>query len=102
MATNKKPDHADKGSARVPLTRQNARVLYEASFFIKLIPAYKIKLTPFLTEFPPFPFPLLLRNKESTESPTALGTRRDLENPYSVPRRFMGGDTLGLAVGSFL
>ena len=27
-----------------------------------------VKLSPFLTEFPPFPFPLLLRNKESTES----------------------------------
>ena len=27
------------------------------------------------------------------ESPTALGTRRDLENPYSVPRRFTGGGT---------
>ena len=32
------------------------------------------KASPFLTEFPPFPFPLLLCNKESTESPTALGT----------------------------
>ena len=27
-----------------------------------------VKFTPFLTEFPPFPFPLLLCNKESTES----------------------------------
>ena len=40
------PNHADKGSARAPLARQKACILYEASFFIKLIPAYKIKLTP--------------------------------------------------------
>lgn len=32
IATNKKHDHADKGSERVPLARQKACVLYEASF----------------------------------------------------------------------
>ena len=35
-----------------------------------------VKLTPFLTEFPPFPFPLLQCNKESTESPVGRGHSR--------------------------
>ena len=73
MATNKKSDHADKGSVRVPLTRQNACVLYEASFFIKLIPAYKIKLPPSVKQVPLSPFP---RKRAPRRLPPAGGTSR--------------------------
>ena len=87
-----RPNHADKWSARAPLACQNACVLYEASFFIKLIHAYKIKLTPFLTEFPPFPFPLLQCNKESTESLKAGTLSVSQSGAFSnCVTRFRGG-----------
>ena len=52
-----------------------------------------VKLSPFLTEFPPFPFPLLQCNKESTESPVGRGHSRSRSArafSYCVTR-FRGG-----------